>query len=753
MIKRVLISLLGVFPLLAASQVQQGNVRTLERPAIASVPLPGVTLRASGDHSAVITDETGRFALTLPGLKSGEAYSLQQVRKEGYELVDPGTIGRRYAYSGSSPLSIIMVSTSQLQVEKQRIEDNAYRVAEENYKTRLAGLEAAKKSNEITIEEYRAEIEKLYTSFEKYQSLISSLSDHYARVDYSQLTELEREINICIENGELERADSLLQLAFNPAEFIAGLDSRIAQAEEIINEANADLAAVLKQQEKDAEYLYHLYTISLARFDNEKARFYIETRAALDTTNIMWQEEAADFLMEYASDFETALMYTGRELESAIATYGENSYQAARAYFQIAQVYLFTNDVKELKKAIGYYNKFIDIISSLENSEVIETEFYISALIGGANLFYLQLFFDEAEDILNTAFEAFRSASDAPPFLEAYLWGHLGSVYMANKKYPEALDANRKAVEIAEKCGLENKPAYIIFLSNYGRICYYRGYYDEALALLEKSIEKSFEIFGVVHPYSLDAYSTMSSVYSRKREHGKAYECSLKALEYTIETYGEGYSQLGLLYSNLYNDCKRIGDTNQAGYYMKKAEEVYYNNLVQCLDEGLIMNALRNYENAVRQLGVENIPSFIEKAYEIGIIYETLERADDAKKHYDAMLELMVKNGKQNTPQFALCCEQNGYIKKRNGNHSSAYYDFLYSYEYYSKVEKLEDRAALMAYEIAYQLYQMKKYEQALEYINNAYAFYIKSPFEYGKIASDVIDLKKLVEIKIKKQE
>lgn len=58
-----------------------------------------------------------------------------------------------------------------------------------------------------------------------------------------------------------------------------------------------------------------------------------------------------------------------------------------------------------------------------------------------------------------------------------------------------------------------------------------------------------------------------------------------------------------------------------------------------------------------------------------------------------------------------------------------------------------------MAYEIAYQLYQMKKYEQALEYINNAYAFYIKSPFEYGKIASDVIDLKKLIEIKIKKQE
>lgn len=751
MIKRVLISLLGVFPLLAAAQVQQGNVRTLERPAIASVPLSGVTLRASGDHSAVITDETGRFALTLPGLKSGEAYSLQQVRKEGYELVDPGTIGRRYAYSGSSPLSIIMVSTPQLQAEKQRIEDNAYRVAEENYKKRLAGLEAAKKSNEITIEEYRAEIEKLYTSFEKYQSLISSLSDHYARVDYSQLTELEREINICIENGELERADSLLQLTFNPAEFIAGLDSRIAQAEEIIDEANADLAAVLKQQEKDAEYLYHLYAISLARFDNEKARFYIETRAELDTTNIKWQEEAADFLMEYASDFETALMYTGRELESAIAAYGENSYQAARAYIHIAQVYLMTNDAKELKKALEYSDKFLNIVSSLENSEVIETDFFVDALMATSHLFYLLLYFDEAEDILNTAFEAFGSQTDATPYREAYLWGHLGNVYMAKKKYPEAMDAHRKSVEIAEKCGLENKPAYIIFLSNYGRICYYRGYYDEALALLEKSIEKSFEIFGVVHPYSLDAYSTMSSVYSRKREHGKAYECSLKALEYTIETYGDGYPQLGLLYSNLYNDCKRIGDTNQAGYYMKKAEEVYYNNLVQCLDDGLIMNALRNYENAVRQLGIENIPSFIDKAYEIGIIYETLDRADDAKKHYDAMLELMVKNGKQNTPQFALCCEQNGYIKKRNSNHSSAYYDFLYSYEYYSKVEKLEDRAALMAYEIAYQLYQMKKYEPALEYINNAYAFYIKSPSEHDKIVSDVIDLKKLIEIKIKK--
>ena len=67
------------------------------------------------------------------------------------------------------------------------------------------------------------------------------------------------------------------------------------------------MAEVLKRQAKDAEYLYQLYTIALARFDNEKAGRYVLTRAELDTTNVEWTVQAAKFIVDYRSDYDEAM--------------------------------------------------------------------------------------------------------------------------------------------------------------------------------------------------------------------------------------------------------------------------------------------------------------------------------------------------------------------------------------------------------------------------------------------------------------
>ncbi len=65
----------------------------------------------------------------MTGKKAGDAYSLQQVKKTGYELNEIGVIGKQYTFSDKVPLNIVMVSTAQLQEDKQRIENNAYKVA------------------------------------------------------------------------------------------------------------------------------------------------------------------------------------------------------------------------------------------------------------------------------------------------------------------------------------------------------------------------------------------------------------------------------------------------------------------------------------------------------------------------------------------------------------------------------------------------------------------------------------------------
>ena len=234
-------------PLLA--QTQKGYVKTLGRPEKKGEALAGVSIRVKGEHNPVLSDNDGTFSLLLPGLKNGDAYTLQQVQKPGYELNETNLIGQPNAFSDKVPLTIVMVSSLQLQADKQRIENNAFKVAEKNYTAKLQQLENQINSNSISIEQYQEEQKKLLSKFENYQSLIDGLAEHFAHTDYDGLDEKDKEINLCIENGDLERADSLINLLFDPLDVLkrnkdalAKIDRQIAQAKGMLKKANEDMA-------------------------------------------------------------------------------------------------------------------------------------------------------------------------------------------------------------------------------------------------------------------------------------------------------------------------------------------------------------------------------------------------------------------------------------------------------------------------------------------------------------------------------
>ena len=356
----IMFSIAILVVILAFSQTQQGYVKTLGRPNKPGVRLSGVTVRVQGAHNAVLSNAQGVFSMQLVGKKQGDVYSLQQVQKQGYELNDNGVIGRRYAYSSTVPLSIVMVSSSQLQADKQRMEDNAYKVGEKNYKEKIALLEKQQKTNQITIDEYRQQIQDLQNRFEKYQSLIDGLADHYAHTDYDALDEKEQEINLCIENGDLNKAEQLLQ-QLDIEKRLADIEQRIKLGKRLMAEAEKDMASIQKQQEKDAEYLYHLYTISLARFDNEKARFYIETRASLDSTNVQWQIDAGEYLLDFSADYSKAMSYFKSVLQQSVEQNVDGAEWVATSYADIGSIFLYQGDYN---KALEYEFKALTVIKN-----------------------------------------------------------------------------------------------------------------------------------------------------------------------------------------------------------------------------------------------------------------------------------------------------------------------------------------------------------------------------------------------------
>lgn len=238
------------------AQMQQGFVKTIGRPNKPGVALSGVTIRMRGALNAVVSSQTGEFRFSMPNKKDGDPISLLSIQKNGYELKDKELLGRQLVFSSRVPIEILMVDQKQLAADKKRIEDNAYRVAESNYQKKLKEIQAQKQKNEITIEQYRQELEQLQDKYEKYLALVGDMADRYARTDYDKLDSIDREINICIENGELNKADSLIHTVFDPETVLERnraakeeIHQRIAFAQSIIDKANADKEAILRDME------------------------------------------------------------------------------------------------------------------------------------------------------------------------------------------------------------------------------------------------------------------------------------------------------------------------------------------------------------------------------------------------------------------------------------------------------------------------------------------------------------------------
>ena len=240
-----------------SAQVQQGYVKTLGRPGVPGKPLQGVTVRVRGVMNALVSDANGSFKIQATGKKDGDAIIINSVRKNGYELKDKDIVGRNIVFSSRVPIQLVMVSSAQLAADKKRIEDNAYKVAETNYKKKLAVLDKQKKQNELSSKDYEKQLQELEARYENYMALVGDMAERYALTDYDNLDSIDAQINICIENGELDKADSLIDTVFDPTTVLqrnrdakAEVAERMRIAQEAIDKALADK----EQLQQNIEY-------------------------------------------------------------------------------------------------------------------------------------------------------------------------------------------------------------------------------------------------------------------------------------------------------------------------------------------------------------------------------------------------------------------------------------------------------------------------------------------------------------------
>ena len=264
------------------AQTQQGIVKTQGLANKPGQPLAGVAIRWRGAMNAVLSGKDGKFSAAFPGKKNGDAISLLSVQKTGYELLNPKMTKDPLVFSTSVPVEIVMADSKVLEANKRRISENAYRKAEETYQAKKKVLEQQLAESKMTEAECRQQLQTLQDNYEKYVNMIEDMAERYARTDYDHLDSLDREINICIENGEFDKTDSLIHTVFDPTTVLernraakAAVQEKMLLAQEIIDRANADREALCR----DADYAKRVISLCdnlaeeyLIQENHEKAR-------------------------------------------------------------------------------------------------------------------------------------------------------------------------------------------------------------------------------------------------------------------------------------------------------------------------------------------------------------------------------------------------------------------------------------------------------------------------------------------------
>lgn len=631
--KRTLLLLFLITGCTVFGQVQKGYVKTPGRYDHKGEAVGGVIIRARGNHNDVLSDKNGIFALPMQNIKNGEPYVLERIYKSGYVLLEPDMIGRELAFSNKVALTLVMMLNAQLQEELYNMQESYQEELLKNYQEKINQLEKDVNDNIITKDFYDQKISELKAGFDNIQASANDLANYYVRLDYDKLDNSSLEIYRCIASGELDHAYELIKpfidIIRQEKETLSAINKKEEFEKKQLEEANNDMMAYYEKQKKDAQYLYYLYTISSLKFDNNKALYYLEKRADLDSSVSEWQLDAGLFCMQYSADYDKAIVYLNHVIQN---------------------------------KSIQEGNK----------------QSIILAAMGLYNIYNNMGFYNKAEDYYKMAHDIAVNDADYPYL--AMMYNNCAVTFRNRGKYDDALDLFRKALDIYKSYDGFDAEVSTLY-NNIGMIKRDQGLYQEALTYYEKSLNMRSELFGINSVFVAESYNNIGDVYGMMQAFDKSNEYLQKALEIRTKIYGDKHPLVAQTYSNIGKIYIDKSQADKALEYCSIAKYIYeelgmddyldaasnylnYGNANRL--KGYLDTAKRALEKSltVRQKYLpDDHYSIAESYFTLGSLYYDLGSYTIAKDYYQKALRVFENNPSINAKAIK---QTKQYIKELN---------------------------------------------------------------------------------------
>jgi tetratricopeptide (TPR) repeat protein len=652
-----------------SSQVQRGYVKTKgvlqeDGSVKAGVRIEGATIDIRSINS-ILSRQRGEFSFNIPGA----TFYLSGVRKQGYVLADPEATTRAYSHT-ATPLVVV------LEDPQERIE--AIKTAKAQIR-RTMNAQLRAKEDEIKALKDKSEQEKedltnqLYEQHENAGQLIAAMAERYVSTDFDEVNELNRQIGALILAGELNKADSLIRSKgdFNSREKELQTMEEDQAAMERARDA-ADNAARRIAHERQlkmadlAQDYYNQYTIFATSFKNDSAAFYLERRAALDSTKVEWLIEAGRFYSNYLADYDKAMNLYGRALRIASAQYGEQCDLVAATQNDIGTVFERKGDVKT---ALEYYQKAIAVREHLNDTLQINTADIYNNIGHAYNALAK---YDESLECYGkvlTIQEQLLTA-DHPDIGRTYL--NMGTVYIGKGDYPQSMEYYQKAQAIWETSLGENDLNLAVLYNNMGHLCERQGNYAQALQFHQKALAVYQRVLGEEHPNTAMSYNNIASVYDSMGKYDQAMEYMQKGLAVSIAKLGPRHPQVAISYNNISQIyCKR-GEYEKALGELQKALAIdlavygeqhpstanVLNNIGSAYDDqGAYVKALEYHERALairKALLGEQHPDVATVLNNIAMVYLHQGNNQKALEYFVKALQIKEQALGENHPEVAV---------------------------------------------------------------------------------------------------
>ena len=282
----------SIFSFISLAQTQQGYVKTRGK-MVNGLHVQGQrldsTLITLGSGRSLLSQKNGKFSF----VETSKKYSLVKASKAGYVLSDPDIVNRTFNVSEQDTFIVVMEDEKQRKAELAQAKHKATANLTKEIRKREDEIESLREHNKITQEKYDSLILNLREYRNDSETLIEQMALRYISVDYDQLNDFNKQIQECIENGELKRADSLLQSKGSFEERISHIkaeteainlaETKINQQQEKINKGKL---VIEKDKEELKEDLYRKYSIYFSTPEKrDSALYYLKLRADIDTTD------------------------------------------------------------------------------------------------------------------------------------------------------------------------------------------------------------------------------------------------------------------------------------------------------------------------------------------------------------------------------------------------------------------------------------------------------------------------------------